>query len=648
MCGLSGVLNAEGTSLAQVEVIGTREDALQHIPGSGTVITNAYLKRSHPLSGNEALRSVSGVHVVDEDGLGLRPNISIRGVDMDRSRKVLVLEDGVPVSLAPYGENSLYYSPPIDRMSHIEVLKGSGSILYGPQTIGGVVNYITLAPPLNPRIAVQQEMGSNKYEKTIVNFGGTYGKLAIDLGYLHKEGAGPRDPMRFSIDDVILRGQYQIDDISSLSFKINGYEEEGQLTYVGLTQNMFDSDPDQNPAIHDYLYVERRSLVLAYERILSDKVVLNTTFYSHYAKRDWWRQDFDRTDTDNDLLDAQGDPYERVSGDATIAGGAIFWETSNGGRNREYWVYSFEPRLTLQHNWLGFENEMKTGLKLHYEKEDNKRINNAINFEARSGVIDDDEDRSTGAVAVYLQNRIYLNDRLIVTPGLRVEHYKQRRHIEIRNKVDQDIKGSTSPTEWIPGLGVRYDLTDRVNMFAGVHRGFSPARFSDAIDSSAEDQRLDAERSWNYELGTRMQPLNWLKTDVTLFYYDYQNKVTAASASSGVTSVNAGATVHKGVEVDLRVDWDKLWKLNYSFYSKIAYSFIDSEQKSGATEGKDLNYAPNQLLNFQVGVEAKNGWGAYVEAVFVDKMFDDLNNTVEVLSADGSLGLIPSHTVWKL
>ena len=184
-------------------------------------------------------------------------------------------------------------------------------------------------------------------------------------------------------------------------------------------------------------------------------------------------------------------------------------------------------------------------------------------------------------------------------------------------------------------------------MFAGVHRGFSPDRFSDAIDSSAEDQHLDAERSWNYELGTRMQPLNCLKTDVTLFYYDYQNKVTAASASSGVTSVNAGATVHKGVEFDLRVDWDKLWKLNYSFYSKIAYSFIDLEQNSGATEGKDLNYAPNQLLNFQAGVEAKNGWGAYVEAVFVDKMFDDLNNTVEV-SADGSLGIIPSHTVWNL
>jgi len=86
---------------------------------------------------------VTGLHAVDEEGIGLRLNLGVRGLNPDRSRNILMLEDGVPISLAPYGEPEMYYTPSIDRMARLEVLKGSGSILFGPQTIGGVINYIT-------------------------------------------------------------------------------------------------------------------------------------------------------------------------------------------------------------------------------------------------------------------------------------------------------------------------------------------------------------------------------------------------------------------------------------------------------------------------------------------------------------------------
>lgn len=65
------------------------------------------------------------MHLVDEEGAGLRMNLSIRGTDPDRSRSVLVLEDGIPVALAPYGEPELYYTPSMDRMSGVEVVKAA-------------------------------------------------------------------------------------------------------------------------------------------------------------------------------------------------------------------------------------------------------------------------------------------------------------------------------------------------------------------------------------------------------------------------------------------------------------------------------------------------------------------------------------------
>jgi outer membrane receptor for Fe3+-dicitrate len=96
---------------------------------------------------SEALRKASGVHVRDEEGFGLRPNIGIRGLNPTRSAKVLLLEDGLPLAYAPYGDNVSYYHPPIERFESAEILKGSGQIAYGPVTVGGVVNHVTPGPP---------------------------------------------------------------------------------------------------------------------------------------------------------------------------------------------------------------------------------------------------------------------------------------------------------------------------------------------------------------------------------------------------------------------------------------------------------------------------------------------------------------------
>ncbi|MCA1746548.1 MAG: TonB-dependent receptor plug domain-containing protein, partial [Bacteroidales bacterium] len=125
--------------LEEVVVTGSRVGLLRYLPGSANIVQQRELAIAAPLSANEILRNIPGVHVVDEEGAGLRVNIGIRGLDPDRSRNVLVLEDGIPVALAPYGEPEMYYSPNIERMSGMEVLKGNGSILFGPQTIGGVV-----------------------------------------------------------------------------------------------------------------------------------------------------------------------------------------------------------------------------------------------------------------------------------------------------------------------------------------------------------------------------------------------------------------------------------------------------------------------------------------------------------------------------
>lgn len=61
----------------------------------------------------------------DEEGFGLRPNIAFRGQNPFRSTKVLFLEDGIPFNFAPYGDNDIYYHPPVERYDGIEIYKGA-------------------------------------------------------------------------------------------------------------------------------------------------------------------------------------------------------------------------------------------------------------------------------------------------------------------------------------------------------------------------------------------------------------------------------------------------------------------------------------------------------------------------------------------
>ena len=102
--------------MPQIIIIGKRDGLISKTPGSATILNSRDIKQFAPLTSNELLRKVTGVNVVDEEGAGLRLNISIRGLDPDRSRNVLMLEDGVPIALGPYGEPEMYFTPSIDKM----------------------------------------------------------------------------------------------------------------------------------------------------------------------------------------------------------------------------------------------------------------------------------------------------------------------------------------------------------------------------------------------------------------------------------------------------------------------------------------------------------------------------------------------------
>ena len=631
----------------QVFVIGESSLALQRIPGSGTLISSVRLLQTRPLSGNEILRQIPGIHVQEEEGLGLRANISIRGLNPDRSRTVLMLEDGVPVALAPYGEPEMYYTPPIDRMSGIEIVKGSGSILFGPQTIGGVINYITVDPRNAPEGRMIIQGGQNGFLLAQAQFAKKYENSAMLVNVLRKQADSIRD-IFFNVTDVLTKMTINLSQKSSLGFKLNAYDEISNSTYVGLTQKLYDTDPNFNPVPDDRLKIRRYSTSATHQYNLNSKSVLKTTFYAYQTTRNWQRQDY------------------RYSDDGT----EIIVKNSTGNRNRTFEVIGLEPRLKLDFSVANFRNEFDAGIRIHSERAHEQRINGETG-NSNTGVIRDDEIRSGKAISAFIQNRIFLNERLSLTPGIRVERFSYERNIS-RTRVtnaegeriptDVDLRSGDDLLEFIPGLGVSYVPNNSITLFAGAFRGFAPPRIKDAITVTdggyeAVSVELDAEESLNLELGTRMEALKGVSLEATVFMMDFKNQIIPTSESGGAATdlpkVNQGQTLHKGIEGNLGFDLGRLLGMKSALSMNIGYTYVNAEFstdrfiKEVNVKGFRLPYAPQNLISLRFRYSHPVGLSLGLNGSYVSSQFADNVNTVEG-SPNGRTGLIPSYQIWDL
>lgn len=639
-------------SFPQIDVIGSTPLFFNRIPGSAYIISLENLKSSEPLTGNEIFRTIPGVNVVDEEGLGFRMNVGIRGLDPDRSRTSLVLEDGVPVALAPYGEPELYYTPPIDRMSGIEIVKGSGSILFGPQTIGGVINYKTPDPPQSRSTGLNIRGGEGGYFSGIINYGTSLNNFGLYSSFMHKR-ADKVGTTNFDINDLTSKLRFQLSDKSIVGLKIGYYDEKSNSTYVGITQTMYNrGEYYTDIAPFDELKIRRYSASLTLDHEFTPDFSLKTTVYGYTTSRDWRRQDFSRNPNASNLTGV-------VFGDTTVSGGAIYMRNSTGNRDRQFQVLGIEPRFFATYKIGNINNEFDGGLRVHYEKALEQRIN-GTKFNAISGTLREDEDRTGYAYTVFAQNRFYLSEGLSIVPGLRYEIFDYSRDIYRLNSIDTNITNSSSISELIPGLGINFNINDKYIFFAGVHKGFAPPRVKDAINNSGVDLELDPERSWNFEVGTRMSLSNDINFELTGYMLNFSNQIIPVSQSSGGTGtglVNGGETRHTGIEFGFNYNLGSLFTRDILLIfgsglslNKTEYSgdrFIPKGSDTINIKGNVLPYAPEIIFNSFLDLQTSFGFNLRLNGNYVGKQFTDELNTVEA-SNNGLIGEIPARFVFDV
>lgn len=635
----------------QIDVIGRTPAIINRIPGSATLISPSLMTNTHPLTGNEVLRKVTGVHVVDEEGIGLRTNIGIRGLDPDRSRTVLMLEDGVPIALAPYGEPEMYYTPAIDRMKSVEILKGSGSILFGPQTIGGVINYITDDPPAEQRTNLNISGGSEGYFLGEASYGTTLDNIGVNFNLLHKQ-ADKIGVTHFDVNDITAKVKFQLSEKSRAGIKIGAYDEISNSTYIGITQTMYDKgDYFTVIAPNDKLDIRRYSASVTHDYFFSENAYLRTTFFGYTTSRNWLRQDFSR----NSVTNGTG----AVFGDTTVANGAVYMRNSTANRNRQFEVAGIEPRIYLNYSVVNLKSELEGGFRFLYERAFEQRIDGS-NADALSGALREDEIRTGYASSIFAQNRFYLTEDFTVIPGIRLENFDYERNIFRINFRDTSLINNNNVFSVVPGIGFNYNFNNMYSVFAGVHRGFAPPRIKDAITNGGNALQLEAELSWNYEAGVRANLSSMLFLEITGYMLDFSNQIIPVSESSGGSGtglVNGGETLHMGLETGIRFAIDQLINTAYKIslgtnltISKSNYDadrFIPVNGERINIKANKLPYAPEMYLSGMLDINSPFGLGVLFSGTYIGEQFtDELNTTVP--SADGQIGQMPSYFVFDV
>ena len=608
-------LMAKEIELPSINVIDRQEGEASSIPGAIDIISPEEMEMIQPASLQDALKTVPGVNARDEEGYGAIPNIGIRGLSPNRSTKVLILEDGAPIQPSLFLSNASYYSPPVERISSIEVLKGATGLRYGPNTIGGVINYQSKTP-LKDGI-VKGKLGSHGYRLLELEAGTSSEQKSMGGGInlITSEANGFRNN-GYRMNDILVKGGMAIGQSQWLGLKLTRYENEINTSYVGLRPDEFIHTPTKNPAPDDQFLSNRTSFDINHELEIDTSTKLKTLMYWSQLERNFWRRDVaSKTRQGTSFVDC---------------GGTAYCVT---GRNRNFDMLGIDSRLFTNYQAFGIQNESEIGVRLHSETMSNKTERSNAGPRARTGVITGNENNDAKAVALYLQNRFLFTDQFAVTPGVRVESYRQNRKNEMNG-----VQGQANNTELVPGIGATWQLAPELQLYSSFYKGFAPAMISAAISGDGVDQKLDAERSMNIEFGFRGQAQKWTYEGAA-FRMDFSNQIVNQALSGGISKTNGGQSLHQGAEGALGYAITSAWSvLANATYIPVA------EFKGGTLGpiGNRIPYTPKLTGNLGLNY-SKDGLKSFLNAYHVSSQYADSTNIVQE-SNDGTKGLIPSFT----
>jgi Fe(3+) dicitrate transport protein len=672
--------SAEST-LETIHVLGaSRFDLTQ--PTAPSRVSKKKLEALQTTNVGEALKSAPGVYIREEDGQGLRPNIGMRGTNPDRSKKIVLLQDGVLAGPAPYSAPAAYYTPSMFHTSSLDVMSGFTSVHHGPNSIGGAINYLTPDLPeldLNPPSAFSSQYDHGldfsyaSFETAklkaltrgaIENVWGKPFAYHLQIAGIQSKGFKALDgggETGFKQGDVY--GKFRIG--KPLTFSFGLANELSKETYLGLSEADFAISPYRRyrASAADEMSWYHWRLQADHETSFENGMTAIATVYHRRFRRDWYRLDRFRGATAPSLRDTLNNPsgnplfYEILRGaDSSTVGsdgqlqvfsndrsyrsegvqvrivGESAGETASGSDgnatedgNTLAAAASSEQNARVKHSYQGT-------LRLHRDRIDRDHTFDFYEMaqaQLNRTATPTQQDRLNSEEALSLlvsgQDDISFGPWVLTAVG-RIE--------SVGFKFVDKLTGTEktrSDFVVVPGAGLLRKFGEDFSARVSANRAVTVA----GLDVSGSQSR---EEAINYELGFRyFAGERDLQAEMTFFYNDYSNLTGTCTASSGCSSaaldsqISGGKALITGFEARVAegVQLGKVWLpmelgvtlLSATFQNSFTPSTPGDWGAGPVVEGDPLPYVPAAQYRASLGAEWKT-LSQELQVTYQSKTFD--------------------------
>jgi Fe(3+) dicitrate transport protein len=586
-------------------------------------VSAAQLEASGVSNITEALRLIPGVQTPPQNGTGggdYAQNVGIRGLNSRLGGYATVLLDGVPLSNAPYGQPELSLAPvSFGMLQEIDVIKSGASVRYGPQNVGGVINYVTLPIPRDPGGQIRLRGNMN----AAGGVGGAFqGQADVMVGGSNAEGSGVallysanhgptfRPNTNQDIDDGMLKYRIQLTPESYIDGRVHGFNASAKLPGP-LNQAAYNLNPFASTNAYQSYQASRLEGVARYVNEFDGTKYFETTVFDTNSRRTFGLSNANR--------DATATVFDVLP--------------------RTYNTFGIEPRFSMRVAPLDIPQEVSVGYRYIREDSTEQRLRRSFTRGAypfsTAPLLNRDSTGTTDAHAFYVDDKFTFG-ALTITPGIRVEDVTIGR----RNTLSgyQSEQGYVEP---LPSVRVGYQANDNLFLYANAGRSFGSLGYLQ-LPLAQVTQSLSPELANTYEIGARYNQSGF-SAEAAVFRLDFDNQIESGLVAG--TYVNVGRTLHQGVEGSLRYDFAALTPALEGFNAYATYAYTRATIEEGQYKGNDLRLYSRHTGTVGAGY-ATGAWHFDWFGYAQSRQFADEANT-QLGTPDGRFGKIPGWLTWN-
>jgi Fe(3+) dicitrate transport protein len=593
---------------------------------------------------------VPGMTIWENDGSGIQAGIAARGLSPNRSWEFNVRQNGYDISSEVFGYPETYFTPPMEALETIEVVRGAASLQYGPQ-FGGLINYKIKKGDPNKLLAfeTQQTAGSYGLFNTFNAVGGTYKKLSY-YGYLHHRSAdGWRSNSQYQTYTSYIAANYQFNKKMNLGIEYNKMDYKSQQA-GGLTDQQFYENHRQSSRARNWFGAPFQTVALTFDYQICANTSLKIKSFGNFAARN--SVGYLKAINIKDSINPKTDEY-----------------TARQVDRDDYENYGTELRMSSKYKMGTKSNVLTYGVRVYKGNTDRNQLGTGstgsdFDLVLTNPVYGRALKFRTVNYAAFVEHIFYIGNRFKIVPGARFEMIENSKAGYINTtSVGNIAEEKRSRNVILYGAGAEFKVTSQSNIYANYSTAFRPVTYSELTPNATIeiiDPNLKDASGFNADLGYRGALGKFINFDLGVFYLSYENRIGTIIQDGTPYKTNIGASVSQGVESYIEVDIVKAFISNDKFGNLTIFTsnaFIDAkytkwnnpaiaENPLTSIKNKQVEYAPSYIHRFGTTYIYKK-LSATFQYNTTAAVYTDAANTV-LPNAAATVGKLPAYQVMDL